>query len=245
MSGSPARIVAPRASASPARAAAGRGLVDYFGAAVTLPGLVRDNVFMLDTTYKGRSFLHRELWRVVEMQGEIAEERQGRGVFYNDLVAMVFALHTVEAYLNFIGELLAPAIWKDERNYFRKVPYRGFEGKLRKVLELVSLSWAVADRPLKTVLQLKELRDLIAHPKTEQLGGSVQTPGNEVPFPLAVPTLSKMVTAEACAVSIHDVEEFLDNIHTAAQPQDDIWFGPRALRGPAFHVGASSTYTKD
>ncbi|SPF45324.1 hypothetical protein SBA1_590007 [Candidatus Sulfotelmatobacter kueseliae] len=202
---------------------------------------------MLDTTYKGRSFLHRELWRVVEMQGEIAEERQGRGAFYNHLVAMVFALHAVEAYLNFIGELLAPDIWRDERRYFRKAPYRGFEGKVRKVLELVSLPWAVADRPLKTVLELKELRDLIAHPKTEQLCGSVQTPGNEVPSVLAVPTtLSKIVTAEACAVSIHDVEEFLDNIHTAARPQtDDIWFGPRALRGVDFHVGGSSTYTKD
>jgi len=202
---------------------------------------------MLDTTYDGRSFLHRVLWRVVQMQGEIAKERQGRGAFYNYLVSMVFALHTVEAYLNFIGELLAPAIWKDERNYFRKEPYRGFEGKLRKVLELVSIPWAVADRPLKTVLELKELRDLIAHPKTEQLGGSDQTPGNEIPDLRLVPTtLSKMVTAEACAVSIRDVEGFLDNIHTAARPQvDDPWFGPRALRGPDFHVGGSSTFTKD
>jgi hypothetical protein len=90
------------------------------------------------------------------------------------------------------------------------------------------------------VLELKTLRDLIAHPKTEELSGSVQTQGNEVPFPLAVFTLSKMVTAEACAVAIRDVEEFLDSIHTAAQPQvEDIWFGPRALRGPAFHVGSS------
>jgi hypothetical protein len=201
---------------------------------------------MLDTTYQGRAFLHRELWRVVEMQGEATEVRQGRGAFYNNLVAMVFALHTVEAYLNFIGELLAPAIWKDERNYFRKEPYRGFEGKLRKVLELVSLPWSAVGRPLRTVLELKELRDLIAHPKTEQLGGSVRTPGKEVPFPLAVPTLSKMVTAEACAVAVRDVEEFLDNIHAAAQPQvRDIWFGTRALRGPAMYVAHSSTYSKD
>jgi hypothetical protein len=180
------------------------------------------------------------------MQGEIAKERQGRGRFYNDLVAMVFALHTVEAYMNFVGELLAPSIWKDERNYFHKEPYRGFEGKLRKVMELVSLPYAKDVRPLKTVLALKELRDLIAHPKTEHLGGSVKTPGNEVPFPLAVPTLSKMVTAEARAVAIKDVEEFLDGIHTAAQPNvDDAWFGPRSLRGPEFYIGHSSTYTKD
>ena len=105
----------------------------------------------------------------------------------------------------------------------------------------------MADRPLKTVLELKELRDLIAHPKTEQLGGNVKTPGKEVPFFRwqSLP-LSKMVTAEACAVAIHDVEEFLDNIHTAAQPQvNDIWLGPRALRGPAMYVAHNSTYTTD
>jgi hypothetical protein len=205
-----------------------------------------DNVIMLDTKYKARSFLHRELWRVVAMQGEIATERQGRGKFYNDLVAMVFALHTVEAYLNFIGELLAPAIWKDERNYFRKQPYRGFEGKLRKVMELVSLPLAPDVRPLKTVLELKELRDLIAHPKTEQLGGSVKTRGREVPFPLAVFTLEKKVTGDACAVAVNDVEEFLDRIHTAVGPKvDDIWSGTRALRGPAFHASHVSTYTSD
>lgn len=155
----------------------------------------RDNVGMLETTYKGRSFLHRELWRVVHIQGEIIEERKGRGAFYNDLIAMVFALHTVEAYLNFVGELLAPAIWKDERNYFRKEPYRGFEGKMRKVMELVSLPWTADVRPLKTVLDLKELRDLIAHPKTEHMGGSAKTSGKGLHFPLAVPTLNKIVTA--------------------------------------------------
>jgi hypothetical protein len=65
---------------------------------------------MLETTFNGESLLHRELWRVVEMQGEFAERRGERWAFYTDLVAMVFAFHTVEAYLNFVGGLLAPTI---------------------------------------------------------------------------------------------------------------------------------------
>jgi hypothetical protein len=182
----------------------------------------------------------------VEIQGEIAKERKGRGQFYNWLVAMVFASYTVEAYLNFVGELVAPQIWKDERNYFRKEPYRGFEGKLRRVMELVSLPYARDARPLKTVLELKELRDLIAHPKTEPLDGCVRVPGQEPPILPAVTTLSKMVTADACAAAIQDVEGFLDSVHTAAQPNvDDVWFGARALRGPAVYVGSTSRFTRD
>ncbi len=182
----------------------------------------------------------------METQGEIVKERQGRGQFYNHLVAMVFALHTVEAYLNFVGELLAPAIWKNERKFFSKGPYRGFGGKLRKVMELISLPVAEDVRPLKTVLELKELRDLIAHPKTEQVSGSIRTPGNDVPLAPAEFTLYKKVTAEACAVAIKDVEEFLESIHAAARPKvDDIWFGPSALHGPPYYVGASSTYRAD
>jgi hypothetical protein len=48
---------------------------------------------------------------------------------------MVFGFQTVEAYLNFVGERLAPEIWDDERNYFRREPYRGWDGKLRKVMD--------------------------------------------------------------------------------------------------------------
>jgi hypothetical protein len=108
-------------------------------------------------------------------------------------------------------------------------------------LELVSLPWAEGDRPLKTILELKDLRDLIAHPKPDKLSGSVSVEGTEVPFPLVVFTLSKKVTAAARAVAVNDVEQFLDCIHTLAKPQvNDVWFGSRALRGPEFHVLHSS-----
>ena len=78
--------------------------------------------------YRGRKSIG------TETDGVLANHR------YNPtVVAMVFAVHTVEAYRNFIGECLDPADWADERNYFRNEPYRGFEGKVKKVLELVGL----------------------------------------------------------------------------------------------------------
>jgi hypothetical protein len=193
---------------------------------------------MLKTTVNGQSLLHRELWRVVEMQAKLSDERKV-GSFYTDLVAMVFAFHTVEAYLNFVGGHLAPEIWKDERNYFRNKPYRGFEGKLRKVMELVGLPWSEpADRPLKTVLELKELRDLIAHAKPEKFKDPVYHPaGTEPPLPLVVPTLNQLVTEQTRSVAVVDVEQFLDDIHCLAKPRvNDVWFGSRALRGPSYYI---------
>ena len=71
---------------------------------------------MVQTFIEGERFLHRELWRVVERQLNHASVTP-KGAFYDDLVAMVFALHTLEAYLNFAGERLAPRIrGKDSGN---------------------------------------------------------------------------------------------------------------------------------
>jgi hypothetical protein len=84
------------------------------------------------------------------------------------MAAMVFALHAFEAYLNFVGIRLAPDLWEDEQNFFRKEPYRGFEGKVRKVFELCRLTEPDRlARPYSTIWALKALRDLIAHGKIE------------------------------------------------------------------------------
>jgi len=68
--------------------------------------------------YEGVEYTHRVLWKVVQDQARLAAERE-REWFNPSLVAMVFAFHTVEAYVNFAGEQLAPAIWADEQNNFR------------------------------------------------------------------------------------------------------------------------------
>jgi len=172
---------------------------------------------MLKTTVEGESLLHRQLWRVVELQAGLSAERKV-GSFYTDLVAMVFAFHTIEAYLNFVGERLAPEIWQPERNSFRKEPYRGFDGKLRKVLELVGFPWLdPVPRPLKTVLELKELRDIIAHAKPEKFTDPIYHPDNTEP-PWVVPTHSQLVTEQTRSVAISDVEQFLEHVHSLALP---------------------------
>ena len=201
---------------------------------------------MLKTTYEGEELIHRRLWAIVKEEAKLASERE-REWFNPSLVAMVFASHTVEAYLNFVGERLAPEIWKDERNYFRKEHHRGWDGKLRKVMELVGLPWSPEDRPLKTILKLKELRDLIAHGKPEKLEGEiVHADDTESPFPVS--TLNSLVTPkEKLTMILHDVEQFIEQIHTLAAPKvkDKSCVGREALRealgGPPTYSASSTT----
>src|SRR4051794_31296704 len=72
----------------------------------------------LVTTFDGKELAHRECWEIVLEQQTSADGRE-RGWYRPSLVAMVFAFHAVEAYLNFVGELLAPDIWKNEREFFK------------------------------------------------------------------------------------------------------------------------------
>lgn len=196
---------------------------------------------MLKTTSEGQTFPHRFLWGVVEEQAQLANARE-REWSRPALVAMVFGFLTVEAYLNFVGERLAPGIWQDERNYFRREPFRGWDGKLRKVMELVEMPWpATITRPLKTILELRELRDRIAHPKPEKLTSEIlHEEGTPAPF-LDFTLRAKFTPKDKLARAVHDVEEFLNHVHCLAAPKvNDIRFGSEALRGPDEHSWGST-----
>lgn len=184
------------------------------------------------TLVEGERFLHKDLWRVVERQLEHAVGTP-RGAFYDDLVAMVFALHAREAYLNFVGECIAPDIWKDEREYFRREPYRGFDGKVRKVFDLVGIAETARDvRPYSTVWLLKDLRDIFAHAKPMRFGSVIEHSFDGEPSLLHSP-LREVVTHENAERARDDIKAFTEAIHAAAIPKvkDDIWFGPTAFGG--------------
>lgn len=196
---------------------------------------------MLKTTFQGAEIIHRILWKIVEREAEDANNTS-EGWFYPALVAMVFAFHTVEAYLNYVGERLDPSIWTEEREYFRNEPYRGSEGKIRKVLELVGLTWSPQVGPLKTVLELKKLRDLIAHGKSEKISGTAIHSDDTV---AATPesTLRQMIMPkERLNIVISDVTLFIHEIHQLAAPKvKDHWFGEDALHGTSQFTSYETT----
>ena len=199
---------------------------------------------MLRTKFEGADLPHRFMWEIVEEQAKRASELE-RDWSKPALVAMVFAFHAVEAYLNFVGGLLAPEVWQDERDYFRKEPYRGWHGKLRKVMELVELKMSEEARPLKTVFELKRLRDAIAHGKPEKLAGDV-VHDEETEAPFAVSELRSMFTPKRkVADAVSDVEELLNRIHSLAKGKvKEQGFGDKALQGPSQCVSWTTTLSR-
>ena len=193
------------------------------------------------TVIEGRRFLHKELWRVVKRQLEHGKSVPAGG-FYDDLVSMVFALHAFEAYLNYVGEHLAPDIWQDERNYFRKEPFRGFDGKVRKVLELAQIAEPTRDlRPYSSVWLLKSLRDQISHAKPEDFAHAIEHDSDTV-LPFHHTPLDEIVTRANAEQAHIDIETFAQVIHTAAKTNvDDIWFGLVPFGGPLQYSGGSTT----
>ncbi len=192
------------------------------------------------TIVEGENFNHRLLWFIVTRQLEHGVSKPA-GAYHDDLVAMVFALHSMEAYLNFIGERLAPDVWAKEREYFSKAPYRGFSGKMKKVLELVHLEEPSRDsRPYSTIWMLKNLRDQIAHPKTERYAFTAPHAADEIMTFYPAP-FQGLVTRENAQRAYEDIEAFADSIHNLAKVHlRDVIVGDKAFRGP-LSLGSGSS----
>lgn len=196
------------------------------------------------TKYEGISYTHRLLWRIAEEQAGLAREREREWVNFS-IVSVTFAFHAVEAYVNFAGEHLAPDWWADERNSFRKEPYRGWRGKLRKVLELTTGPWEDTARPLKTVLELQDMRDSIAHGRAERFSDTAIHDGPmDDSFPwMPNPRIRAMVCPKGRVdVVLADSKALLERMHPAvAAVVNDPFFKASAVGGPDAWTSWSKT----
>jgi hypothetical protein len=183
-----------------------------------------------ETTYNGEDLPHRLMWRIVEQQAELAKTERDWSI--PSLIAMVFAFHAMEAYLNYVDVRLAPEIREKEREYFRAT---GFKGKLREVMELAGLNWEPGKRPLQTIVGLEKLRNAIAHGRPERLSGKVLHRNDaEPPYP-AFSLRSMFTPKNKMPKAVHDVEQLVTEIQVAAKPKlkvKDVWFRKEAFHGP-------------
>ena len=195
---------------------------------------------MLETAYEGEDLPHRLMWTIVAEQAEIAKT-SARDWDRPSLVAMVFAFHAMEAYLNYVGIRLAPEIWTNEREHFRAT---GFRGKLREVMERAGLAWEPGKRPLQTVLRLEKLRNAIAHGRPERLSGKILHPDDTAP-PYPRFSLRSMFTPKSkMPRAVSDVEQLANEIQVAAKRKlkvRDVWFRKEAFHGPLSYSSRETT----
>lgn len=178
---------------------------------------------------EGQEYLHKSVWCVVQRQLDYAAANP-KGALYDDLVAMAFAFHTLEGYLNYVGGKIAPDLWSDEKEQFRE---SGVIGKLKALCERCGLATPdFGKRPYGTVSELKKLRNAMAHPRPQEIGGTVEYDERNPPPLFPKSYLAKFVSHEKALRARDDVKCIADQIHAAALakfPGGDL--GPDALDG--------------
>lgn len=167
------------------------------------------------------------------------------GSIYFYMTAMLLAYLTYEAYINFVGERVAPEEWSNEREHFSKGAYRGLEGKLRKICESCGIAEIRrGERPFQTIASLGKLRDYLAHGKPDRYELSV-THHADAKLPLfGYSRLEKRVTPGKAERAVEDVETFIEWLHARVRQHvtDDVWFGEKGLGGLTQHSSGSTSF---
>lgn len=143
---------------------------------------------------------------------------------------MMFAFHCFEGFLNFVGEKIAPDLWKDEKENFKG---DGIDEKLTVICARCDLKKPdKGRRPYSTLSTLKVLRDAIAHPKIRRTESVKQFTEGKTPSLFRNSYLSELVNHTKALRARDDVKSMADEIHQAARtkfPYADL--GTNALEG--------------
>ena len=68
-----------------------------------------------------------------------------------------------EAFINYLGHVLAPELWADEKANFKG---KGLEGKLDAIVKkLHAYRWEKGANPYQAIKRLEAFRDMVAHGK--------------------------------------------------------------------------------
>lgn len=183
------------------------------------------------TTIEGELYIHKELWRIAERQVKRAS-RKHRYAFYDDLTALVFIFLSFEGYLNYIGEKLAPELWKEERKKLRTV-----DDKAKKIFDLCSVPEPnKEDKPYKSVWLLRDLRDRIVHskPSKETFSGFYEhSSETDLSLPsLYISPLEDLITHSKVLEAKSDIKKVVCFIHQAAKESfKNLYFEPDPLGG--------------
>jgi len=182
---------------------------------------------------KGEGFTHQYLWNCAKtllLQPETKSPKDG----YFQMAGMVMAYFVYEAYLNLVGARVDREAWQNERQFFSRQPYRGTDGKLRRICEEIGIEIERDKRPFKTILELARLRNFLAHGKREVYAYDVDVKKGQDPDMFDGLSIYKMVTRTKSDRALIDIEEFIEYLHAkiAEKRPNDRMFKGKALKFP-------------
>jgi hypothetical protein len=189
----------------------------------------------------GEHYTHRYLWHAAETLAEkgCVDETGGPLI----MAGMLFTYFAFEAYLNFIGPVVCPSEWAEERSFFSGKGgdrYRGTLGKLHLLADRLSIELDSGRRPYQTVRLLDQRRDTVVHGRPEKIDIEVAFK-NPASLRSIDPAIYGLADETFLRESFNDLEEIADTVQAEAQRQlgeSEVW-SPRAFRGMISHQGGS------
>ena len=156
-------------------------------------------------------FLLKEAWQVVKLHIQYAEVMPQHAL-REDLVAMIFAFHTMEGYLNYVGQKIAPELWKNGGMTFKT----GLSGKLNAVYERCGIGRPnQGRRPYSTLSELQRLWNRMARHPTRRPRGAIEILDHNRSPSLANSGLASVVSHRMAVKVRDDVKRMVDEINSA------------------------------
>ncbi len=162
------------------------------------------------------TYNHRILWGAAERNLRLATSSNEDGKFFA-LGAMFLFFAAFEGYLNWLGTRITPEVWKDERQFFSRVPFQGTLGKYQFLAKHLRLPTPdPSEGPFQTAKELLKLRDMVAHPKTEEGEKPVKFTEEHFP-PLYQSELEKRVSPDAASRAKDHLKTLAEDLHREAK----------------------------
>jgi hypothetical protein len=166
---------------------------------------------MAKTRVEGEVFSHRVLWVTAKTMHDQAEAVP-RGAMRFDMTAMLLARLTVEAYCNFLLDVLYPATFAIERETFGS----DIDAKVQWLSRQIGYPLDTGVRPYQTVKALTPFRDRMVHAKPQVYTDEYEHPIDREPPFMEPGELEDSVSPAARARALADVSELCEGMHQKA-----------------------------
>lgn len=159
------------------------------------------------------SFAHRILWESAQRHMRIAKVSP-QDSWMLHVSAGLLSAAAFEAYLNYLGQEILPQVWNKEKTFFKKRPYKGLLGKLKRISEEVGYSLPNKDcKPLSGVIEIQHLRNKIVHASPKKAHFNIKHKEGSYPK-LPSMWLYEQSNQKQIISMIKDVEAFSVLLHT-------------------------------
>lgn len=170
------------------------------------------------------------LWRAAMTTLELAEKpNEHVRKDHLSIQSLLSGFLAFEGFVNFVGEEVAPQIWKAERTYFSSDQYRGIVGKVEFLYSIFpSVTLKKGEEPYQTFYRIKKIRDNLAHNKVLKYAEITEneyldfktswdefdTPGKVRPALIKLKSLAESIRVETLKILIEEYP--LSHLHFPA-----------------------------